>query len=221
MNLEKNHLILYSFKRCPYAMRARMALYLSNTSCEHREVSLNDKPSSMLIASSKGTVPVLILNSGEIIDESIDIVNWVLQQNNFLNQSLESSQEIYTEEKIKLFDGDFKFNLDRYKYASRYENADENEHRELCLQILRDLDRDKNESIWFFDKEVNKIDISILPFIRQFRIANIKWFDELDEIHAIKKWLSVFLQSNLLKNIMIDYEKWAPGSPRVFFPKDQ
>ena len=125
-------------------MRARMALYLTDTSCEHREVSLNDKPSSMLEASSKGTVPVLILNSGEIIDESIDIVNWVLQQNNVFNQSLES-QEIYTEEKIKLFDGDFKFNLDRYKYASRYEDADANEHRELCLQILRDLDRDKNE----------------------------------------------------------------------------
>jgi hypothetical protein len=73
-----------------------------------------------------------------------------LKQNNVFNQNLESSQEIYTEEKIKLFDGDFKFSLDRYKYANRYENADENEHRELCLQILRDLDRDKNESIWFF-----------------------------------------------------------------------
>ena len=150
MNQEKNHPILYSFKRCPYAMRARMALYLTDTSCEHREVSLNDKPSSMLEASSKGTVPVLILNSGEVIDESIDIVNWVLSKIMFLIKTLNHLKKIYTEEKIKLFDGDFKFNLDRYKYANRYEDADENEHRELCLQILRDLDRDKNESIWFF-----------------------------------------------------------------------
>ena len=211
--------ILYSFKRCPYAMRARMALYLSNTVVELREVSLRDKPQSMLEISPKGTVPVLILDDGNVIDESIEIIEWCIKKKkNIFTETLNSDQELFTEDAIKLFDKKFKFHLDRYKYATRYEDIDEILHRESCVEILKTMENKISNKIFFYTDHLNKIDICILPFIRQFRIANPEWFDNHIEFPKVQKWLDNFLKSSILEEIMVSHEVWKKNNTAIFFP---
>jgi len=211
--------ILYSFKRCPYAMRARMALYLSNTVVELREVSLRDKPQSMLEISPKGTVPVLILDDGNVIDESIEIIEWCIKKKkNIFTETLNSDQELFTEDAIKLFDEKFKFHLDRYKYATRYEDFDEILHRESCVEILKTMENKISNKIFFYTDHLNKIDICILPFIRQFRIANPEWFDNHIEFPKVQKWLDNFLKSSILEEIMVSHEVWKKNNTAIFFP---
>ena len=210
--------ILYSFKRCPYAMRARMALKLANIECELREVKLSKKPDHMLEVSPKGTVPVLILED-EVIDESIEIVNWVLSLNNIFEGNISNQQTLQTENLIKIFDSKFKYHLDRYKYSTRYENVNTEEDRSECLKILIEIENLISKEEWFFGKKINKLDISILPFIRQFRIADEQWFDEQLSISSIQKVLFNFLDSDLFQDIMFKYEVWEEGSISVYFPK--
>ena len=209
--------ILYSFKRCPYAMRARMALQLAGIKCEIREVRLNNKPDHMLEVSSKGTVPVLVLED-KVIDESNDIINWVLDDYNIFDENITVEQLNLTEDLIKLYDEEFKFHLDRYKYATRYENSDAEYHRSKCLQMLVNLEKIVHDSNWIFGEEINKLDISIFPFIRQFRIANPEWFDSQEDINKIKKMLMNFLNSELFKDIMHVYDVWQVNSKPVYFP---
>jgi len=209
--------ILYSFKRCPYAMRARMALYLAEIKCEIREIRLSNKPEHMLEISPKGTVPILILED-KVIDESYDIVNWVIKKHDIFNDNLRSDQINLTESLIKIFDEEFKYHLDRYKYSTRYENTDSDFHRAECLKILTDLEIITSDSKWIFGEKLNKLDISILPFIRQFRIANPGWFDSLEEISKIKKILNNYLDSEEFKKIMFKYDEWQLGSKPTFFP---
>ena len=210
--------ILYSFKRCPYAMRARMALKLANIECELREVKLSKKPDHMLEVSPKGTVPVLILED-KVIDESIEIVNWVLSLNNIFEGNISNQQTLQTENLIKIFDSKFKYHLDRYKYSTRYENVNTEEDRSECLKILIEIENLISKEEWFFGKKINKLDISILPFIRQFRIADEQWFDEQLSISRIQKVLFNFLDSDLFQDIMFKYEVWEEGSTSVYFPK--
>jgi len=211
--------ILYSFKRCPYAMRARLALKLANIQCELREVRLNNKPKHMLEVSPKGTVPILILED-KVIDESIDIINWVLDQNNIFEGNISSEQIITTEAIIDTFDNKFKYHLDRYKYSNRYENADKKFHQKKCFDILIDVEKLISNENWFFGNELNKLDISILPFLRQFRIANPDWFDSLKEIPKIQKLLYNFLESNYLKQIMVNYKTWDESSEISYLIQD-
>ena len=211
--------ILYSFKRCPYAMRARMALCLSKTIVELREVSLRNKPQSMLEISPKGTVPVLLLDDGSVIDESIEIIEWCINnKKDMFKDTLNKDQVLFTEDAIKLFDEKFKFHLDRYKYASRYENVDATSHKDACLDILKTLDKYIYNTKWFFSNNINKIDISVLPFIRQFRIADPEWFDANQDIPNIQIWLKNFLQSKLLNIVMVNFEVWEPNNPIKLFP---
>jgi glutathione S-transferase len=200
-------------------MRARMALYLSNTVVELREVSLRDKPQSMLEISPKGTVPVLILDNGNVIDESIEIIEWCIKKKkNIFTETLNSDQELFTEDAIKLFDEKFKFHLDRYKYATRYEDVDEILHRESCVEILKTMENKISNKIFFYTDHLNKIDICILPFIRQFRIANPEWFDNHIEFPKVQKWLDNFLKSSILEEIMVSHEVWKKNNTAIFFP---
>ena len=209
--------ILYSFKRCPYAMRARMALQLAGIKCELREVRLNNKPHHMLEVSPKGTVPVLILED-KVIDESNDIINWVLDDHNIFDENITVEQLNLTEDLIKLYDEEFKFHLDRYKYATRYENSDEEHHRSKCLEMLVNLEKIVHDNNWIFGEDINKLDISILPFIRQFRIADPEWFDSQEGIKKLQNVLNNFLESKLFKDIMHVYDVWKKDSEPVFFP---
>ena len=211
--------ILYSFKRCPYAMRARMAIFLTDIQCELREVHLKNKPQSMLDLSSKGTVPVLQIDAYKVIDESLEIVEWALGINDiFKKNKILPDQEVLTKDFISLFDDEFKFHLDRYKYSVRYQDANPIQSRSKCLEILNKIENSISNSNWFFGDSVNKLDICILPFIRQFRIADPEWFDSLNEIHQVKSWLKHFLKSPLLLNIMNKNDPWQEGDQALIFP---
>ena len=209
--------ILYSFIRCPYAMRARMALKLTNTKCEIREVRLNNKPKQMIDKSPKGTVPVLVLQK-EVIDESNDIIEWALSSNNIFDGNIDNDQIDLTNNLIELFDSKFKYNLDRYKYATRYENIDKDKHKMECLDILINLENVISNKEWILGSKINKLDISILPFIRQFRIADIDWFDKQNKIKGVQKILFNFLDSNLFKEVMYKYDVWEENAEPQFFP---
>ena len=209
--------ILYSFIRCPYAMRARMALKLTNTKCEIREVRLNNKPKQMIDKSPKGTVPVLVLEK-KVIDESNDIIEWALSSNNIFDGNIDYYQINLTNNLIELFDSKFKYNLDRYKYATRYENIDKDKHKMECLDILINLENVISNKEWILGSKINKLDISILPFIRQFRIADIEWFDKQNKIKGIQKILFNFLDSNLFKEVMYKYDVWEENAEPQFFP---
>jgi glutathione S-transferase len=133
--------VLYSFRRCPYAMRGRMALDAAQIKVEHREILLKDKPAEMLEASPKGTVPVVVLPDGQVIEESLDVMHWALAQNdpeNWWPDDAEHTADI--EALIARNDGDFKHHLDRYKYATRYEGAVSEDHRAAAAQIIDQLE---------------------------------------------------------------------------------
>ena len=209
--------ILYSFIRCPYAMRARMALKLTNIKCEIREVRLNNKPKQMIDKSPKGTVPVLVLEK-KVIDESNDIIEWALSSNNIFDGNIDHDQMDLTNNLIELFDSKFKYNLDRYKYATRYENINKDKHKKECLEILINLENLISNEGWILGSKINKLDISILPFIRQFRIADIEWFDKQNKIKGIQKILFNFLDSDLFKEVMYKYDVWEENAEPQFFP---
>ena len=209
--------ILYSFIRCPYAMRARMALKLTNTKCEIREVRLNNKPKQMIDKSPKGTVPVLVLQK-EVIDESNDIIEWALSSKNIFYGNIDHDQIDLTNNLIELFDSKFKYNLDRYKYATRYENINKDRHKKECLEILINLENLISNKGWILGSKINKLDISILPFIRQFRIADIEWFDKQNKIKGVQKILFNFLDSNLFQEVMQKYDVWEENAKPQFFP---
>ncbi len=212
----KNNLpILYSFRRCPYAMRARMAIHISGQRCELREVLLRDKPPSMLEYSAKGTVPVLILQDGKVIDESLDVIDWALNLNDPDDWQRSKDKE-KTKELIKINDGEFKYHLDRYKYSKRYDNEDPEFHRKKCLEFIESINNELNNSEYIFDDNISYADIVLLPFIRQFRIADIEWFDSLP-YDNLKRWLSSFLGSSLLNSIMKKYDLWKEGDKSIVF----
>jgi glutathione S-transferase len=198
-------------------MRARMILKLADIKCELREVRLNNKPEHMLEASPKGTVPVLILED-KIIDESIDIVNWALNITNVFEGNIKQDQINLTEELIDLFDDKFKYHLDRYKYSNRYEDVDVEHHQNECLNILKKLETIIDGTNWIFGDSISKLDILILPFIRQFRIADQEWFDSQQNIPGIQRVLMNFLDSNIFKSVMNKYEEWYEGSDKIYFP---
>ncbi|MGC6511163.1 MAG: glutathione S-transferase [Parvibaculales bacterium] len=211
--------ILYSFRRCPYAMRARMALASSGIECELREIILRNKPAHMLVLSPKGTVPVLWLTNGRVLDESLEVMQWALGQNDpealtaYAAGEHESAAEL-----IELNDGPFKHNLDRYKYASRYENADALEHRTACSAFVERLNGVLDGRPWLFGDKPKLVDLALLPFLRQFRIADPDWFDDQTQWPHVQAWVQAFLQSNRLAKVMRKYPIWQDGDVPVTFP---
>ena len=210
--------ILYSFRRCPYAMRARMGLYASHQICELREVLLRDKPDHMLQQSPKGTVPVLILQDGTVLDESLDILDWALERNDpngWLTPTAGSRGDM--QELIAENDGPFKNNLDRYKYPTRYDNVDALEQRAGGLVFLESLNARLSKQPYLFGETESLADIAIFPFIRQFANTDRAWFDALD-LKPLQDWLSLYLESALFKAIMLKWPVWSEGQDLVVFP---
>ena len=196
-------------------MRARMAIHISGQKCELREVLLRDKPPSMLKYSPKGTVPVLILQDGNVIDESLDVIDWALNLND-PDDWQRSKDTKKTKELIKINDGEFKYHLDRYKYSKRYDNEDPEFHKKKCLKFIESVNNELNYSKYIFDDNISYADIVLLPFMRQFRIADMEWFDSLP-YDNLKEWLSSFLNSPLLNSIMKKYDLWKEGDDLIIF----
>jgi glutathione S-transferase len=199
--------ILYSFRRCPYAMRARMALILASKECELREILLKNKPDEMLQISSKGTVPILQFTD-KVLDESLDIISWAMESPAPDVHIYSEAEELLSLELVQLFDSKFKYHLDRYKYSSRY-GVDPRDHQLECRAILEDLDTKINPNPWIFGKSVSLLDISILPFIRQCKIANPDWFFAQNFLKVINL-LNYFENGDLYTQAMQKYDLWDP-----------
>ncbi|MEH6998343.1 MAG: glutathione S-transferase [Limnobacter sp.] len=220
--------VLYTFRRCPYAMRARLAIVAAGLKVEVRELVLRAKPAHMLEISPKGTVPVLWLPDGTVIDESLDVMRWAVGQNfpaDWLVPNAEQQQQC--DEWIALLDGEFKRNLDRYKYPHRYHvktdtdayTCDPLEHRAVCEEILAQWNAVLVQNgPWLFGANPSFADFAILPFVRQFRIADEAWFDAVPGYGALKLWLHSFLASPLLEQAMVKYTPWQPGDTPLTFP---
>ena len=209
--------ILFSFRRCPYAMRARIAIKLCSLECEIREINLKLKNKEFLEISPKGTVPVLVLPDDKIIEESMDIIHWAISNNDPYNLKLKNL-EIYNKDMdlISIFDNEFKYHLDRYKYNSRYKGINKEEHKYKARDLLVNLNNSLKEKQWLNGENISISDISILPFVRQYRIADIKWFDEKLELPNINRWLDKFLNSKIFNNVMKKYKIWETTDQKIF-----
>ena len=202
--------VLWTFRRCPYAMRTRLAIKSSGTQVYLREIVLRNKPDEFICDSAKATVPVLKLSNGKIIEESIEIMYWALTQNDPNNWCgvLNARQE-HSRNFLAKLDGQFKNNLDRYKYASRYGlGADESvKYRKGGSKFLSRVNDLLKETSFLSGESQGFLDIASLPFVRQFRIANPEWFDQQDwpQLH---NWLQTFLASNQFSLIMEKLKPW-------------
>ncbi len=192
--------ILYSYRRCPYAMRARMALKYAGIDVEIREISLRDKPKHMVGISPKATVPVLVLDDGVVIDESLDIMYWALQQQDegrWLIPDIDMAKALIAEN-----DSTFKAALDRYKYADRHPEKTQTEHRadgEVFLQKLEGL---LTEHDGLGGDLPTLADIAIFPFVRQFRGVDIGWFEASSTYTQLNRWLMQLIESELFVSVM-------------------
>ena len=191
--------ILYSYRRCPYAMRARMALRYAGINVDIREIALKDKPAHMLQVSPKGTVPVLVLADGQVIDQSLEIMVWALQQRDtdgWLAADAEQTQQLIAEN-----DGAFKQHLDRYKYAIRFPEQSAEDYRNAGEQFLAKLELRLQQSDFLFGDVVSLADIAIFPFIRQFAAVDQGWFESTGYIQ-LKSWLQRLVTSALFERVM-------------------
>ena len=211
--------ILYSFRRCPYAMRARLAIAVSAQHCELREVVLRNKPAELLAASAKATVPVLLDAMGSVIDESLDIMRWALEQNDpqaWLAPERGTDTEM--RQLIAHFDDSFKHHLDRYKYPNRFAE-DGQDHRAACAEHLSALEARLLENKFLFGAHATLADMAVAPFVRQFARTDETWFKACP-CPQLQSWLAAWEASALFAQVMEKYAAWKPGFPPVLFPPD-
>lgn len=199
---------LYSFRRCPYAMRARMAIRYSNRTVQLREVELKNKPAALLAISPKATVPVLLCKNGQVIDESLDIMHWALRQSdedNWLHAQYQTEMAAL----IDYNDTVFKHHLDHYKYADRYPDATQLEYRQQGEAFLQQLEQHLQQHSYLISDSISIADVAIFPFIRQFAHVDIRWFDQAPYPH-LRDWLNQWIESALFQSIMHKYKPWQP-----------
>ncbi|MBS7808362.1 glutathione S-transferase [Variovorax sp. PCZ-1] len=193
--------LLYTYRRCPYAMRARMALIVSGVAFDAYEISLRDKPQAMLSASPKGTVPVLVLHGGKVIEESLLIMRWAFEQQapNAVRFSALTPDD---QALITLNDGEFKHQLDRYKYPERYIASEREMHRDQAASgLLLRIEQRLLSQTYLGGAHAGAVDLAIFPFVRQFRAVDEAWFDA-QTFPATQKWLQGWLQSELFDQCM-------------------
>lgn len=217
MTTEQVDPILYSFRRCPYAMRARWALLLAQKESVIRELVLRDKPKHMLEISPKGTVPVLLLPTGEVIDESLDIMLWALKQSD--PEQLLQPERAPLHDALSLIevnDTDFKHHLDRYKYPNRYEGADALHHRKQAEQFFVKLEAQLNESEYLFGTRPCIADYAIAPFLRQFRNTDPDWFST-SGYRSLIQWLDNLLSTDEFAVVMKKIPLYNDDESKTYF----
>jgi len=206
--------ILYSFRRCPYAMRARMTITYTGIEVRLREVILKDKPAAMLAASSKGTVPVLIQTNGKVIDESRDIMRWALNQNDPAGwlQGADGDDSL-----VDLCDSEFKHWLDRYKYAVRFPEQQEAWYRQQGEQFLAQLEVRLSQWRYLSGTSLSVADVAVAPFVRQFAAVDSPWWSARP-YPSVSNWLHDFINSPLFLGAMNKYPQWREGEADIPFP---
>ena len=227
--------ILYTFRRCPYAIRARLALAYSGQPFVWREVVLKDKPAELLRISSKATVPVLQLPNGRVIDESRDIMLWALRQQDrqqWLGTRLDAALEDGQSERndrdskggsfeaisalIDRNDNGFKTNLDRYKYADRYPKYPASYYRAAAEKFVQQLEQCLAKNGHLMGDRQTLADAAIFPFIRQFAGVDPAWFGQAPYPH-VRNWLQQWLQTELFLSVMPKHARWNEGDAALVF----
>ena len=207
---------LYSFRRCPYAMRARLALLFAELPVELREIVLKNKPSQMLAISPKGTVPVLQLPEGRVIEESREIMIWALEQND--KQGLLDAKLIkQANDLLDKNDDEFKHWLDHYKYADRYPEMSQAEYQERGEVFLQSLETLLNKNAYLLGDSISIADIGIMPFVRQFAHVDRDVFYGLP-YPKLQSWLQDWLEHPLFKQAMTKFDPWQEGDEVIIFP---
>jgi glutathione S-transferase len=199
-------------------MRARLALAASGQTCALREIALARKPFEMLAASPKGTVPVLVLPDGTVIEQSLDIMLWALERDDPLHwlpgdaPAMEACMQ-----RVRRCDGEFKMHLDRYKYPQRYALANGLEHQASGALFLRSLNTTLEAQGWLAGARFGLADAAIAPFVRQFAHTDPQWF-ATQPWNALQRWLAAFETSVLFHSIMAKYTEWTADQPNYYFP---
>lgn len=195
--------ILYSYRRCPYAMRARMALRYAGIATHIHEISLRDKPPAMLAVSPKGTVPVLVLPDGQVLEQSLDVMRWALLQQDVDDWALTGnpSAQDSIQRLISENDGSFKQALDRYKYADRYPEHPAEFYRAQGEIFLTKLESLLMQNHYLLGDRISLADIAIFPFIRQFAAVDQAWLDTAP-YPKTRAWLNSLVSSSLFLHIM-------------------
>jgi glutathione S-transferase len=204
--------VLYSFRRCPYAMRARLALAVGHVAVELREVVLRDKPAAMLAASPKGTVPVLVSPDGGVVDQSLAIMHWALRHNDPEGWATGDDPALIAD-----CDDRFKHHLDRTKYPDRHE-SDPIAHRAAALAWLGLLETRLSRHAWLCGPTRALADAAIMPFVRQFAAIDADWFAQ-QPLPGVQAWLARWLQSPLFAAVMVRFDRWTPEArPIIWSP---
>jgi glutathione S-transferase len=201
--------VLYTYRRCPYAMRARMALCYAGIVVEMREITLKHKPAHMLEVSPKGTVPVLVLPDGKVIDQSLDIMHWALQVSDvdgWLHADAEQTMQLIFDN-----DGAFKQSLDRYKYASRFPEHPLAFYRTQGEAFLLRLEALLSQNRYLLAPKPSLADIAIFPFIRQFAAVDAAWF-EASAYPQLQAWLRGWQSSDLFANVMVKHPPYEEAN---------
>jgi len=187
-------------------MRARMALAYANITIELREILLSDRPDELYTASSKGTVPVLQLPNGSVIDESFDIMKWALEQTktDWLDINFEDQLLM-----IKVNDEEFKPWLNKYKYHQRHPEQAYEYYQNKCVEILSKYEQILSNNLFLFGKKPQISDVAILPLVRQFAHVDLTFF--MKNLPHLNRWLETWKASTLFQSIMKKYDKWEPG----------
>ena len=198
-------MILYTYRRCPYAMRARMALKYAGIDVEHREIELRNKPRTMLLASPKGTVPVLCMGDA-VLDQSVDIMRWAIKQSDPAGWG--NVDDAIAQAWIDKNDGPYKVLLDQYKYPNRFPELDPEIVLNEALQtMLLPMEQALQNSPYLLGDKITWVDIAIFPFIRQFSMVDSSKFDQMP-VPAVKAWLAQHLESELFNSVMQKYPVW-------------
>ena len=221
----KKH-ILFSFRRCPFAIRARWAIKMCGLEVEIREIDLKNKPSELMKNSVTKTVPLLILNNGKVIEESLDIIIWSLknsQKKNYIEKYFKKKDREIILEIIHENDHIFKYHLDRFKYASRFNPHEKEFHFKNAQKFLKKLNislSQSNKNRWLVGDQESIADWCIWPFVRQFKIACnsqkiLNYFEE-----PLESWFNYFSKHENFKYVMYKYSVWDSNSIEETFPRN-
>lgn len=214
--------ILYSLRNCPYAMRARIAIYKSQLPIALRDIVLSNKPEEMIVASPKATVPVLVLNEAseqiKVIDESFDIMLWALNRADPDDLLHKINPELLNEmlALINEFDVEFKVRLEAYKCAKRYHETTLIDCRIACEAYIQLLETRLIKHEFLFSTKESLADIALLPFIRQFARVERQWYLQ-SPYPNLQKWLNRYLQSRMFTKVMAKHPLWLESGEEVIF----
>jgi glutathione S-transferase len=218
INTDSTLPVLYSLRNCPYAMRARVAIFKAQQIVILRDIVLSNKPKEMITASSKATVPVLVLANGTVVEESLAIMLWALNETDpdDLLQSQNEHELSVMLNLIKSFDHDFKVCLEQYKCAKRYRESNIIECRVECEQFIQTLESRLNRHSFLISNTESLADIALLPFIRQFARIERQWYLQ-SPYPKVRQWLNNYLQSPMFTKVMAKYPLWLDDHEVVLF----